>query len=75
MHAWSAESCLAGGKQLHYHKPPIREPPRQADLIPLQELLKAAKFCPRSSYSVTQIIQEVTKQRFGEGILPNEFGT
>ena len=75
MHAWSAESCLAGGQQLHYHKPPIREPRSQADLITLQELLKAAKFCPRSSYSVTQIIQEVTTQRFGEGILPNEFGT
>lgn len=72
--AWSAESYLAGGEQLQYHKH-LRESSRQADLIPLQELLMVAKFCPRSAHSLTQEIQEVIEKRSGEGIPPNEFGT
>lgn len=43
---------------------------RQADLIPLQELLKAAKFCPRSSYSVLQIIQEAKQRVWKEEFCP-----
>lgn len=60
---------------MYYNKAPIKEPPRQADLILLQELLKTAKFCPRSAYSLTQKIQEVTKKSFGVGILAKEFDT
>ena len=55
---------------MHYHKLPIKEPPRQADLIPLQELLKVAKFCPRSAYSLTHKIQEVTKRDLQKEFCP-----
>lgn len=70
LHAWSAESCLTGGEQLYYHKPPIREVPGLADLIPLQELLIVAKFCPRSAHSLNQKIKEVTERDLEKEFCP-----
>lgn len=76
LHTLSAKHCLllGEGEKLHYHKPPIRVLPQQADVFSLQELLMEAWFSPWSA-CLFFLQQKVAEKRFGKGILPTEFCT
>lgn len=76
LHVMSAESCLAGGEGLHYHKPPIRASPVGWSHL-FTRVTDDGQVLPQICISThsEDTIRGVAEKRFGEGILPNESST